>query len=67
MKHQVLIKKNILIVKRSMISNPTPKERMQNIQGSIIRKRLARKFHCWTCGLYQGDAELCSKCKLCSS
>lgn len=29
---------------------------------SAQSKRTSSRFRCWTCGLYQGDAELCLRC-----
>ncbi len=42
-------------VPRKKRSIPNKSSKIQNIKVSKLR--------CWTCGLYKGDAELCSKCK----
>lgn len=62
-----------LVIKKALIQRKELNEpklqsinKKTKIQRKVIQNNKGRKpsrFRCWTCGLYQGDADLCKSCK----
>lgn len=36
-----------------------------NKNNKMKKNKIINRFKCWSCGLYQGDSELCSHCEFC--